>query len=100
MNENINTPYDTLLKTYNRERPKKPRETCECGKQIYVSQRERHLNTQMHRDLLYQLLKQEQYKSRTEQKKNQRIELIKLTLVKLQNNQEKLMKELETLENK
>lgn len=44
--------YEALIKTYNRSRKSATKVVCECGKHLFESQLERHLQTIMHNNLM------------------------------------------------
>lgn len=44
--------YETILSNVNKKKTPAPRTRCECGKEIFVAQLEKHRNTMFHRMLM------------------------------------------------
>lgn len=86
--------YETLVKTYNRERPKVQKELCECGKDIYITQRERHLKTQLHKDLLYHKERFKKFINGEKEKRSKRLEELERTMEQLKQEYTELTKQL------
>lgn len=47
------TTYDRLISTINRRRTPAPRTVCECGKEIFSRQIEKHKKTSLHNMLMF-----------------------------------------------
>ncbi len=81
--------YNTLVRTYNRLRGDNVQKiTCECGKLLYESQLERHLQTKMHKQLMEYKEAHTQFLIQEREKKLKRKETIKELLI--QNEQERI----------
>jgi hypothetical protein len=50
-------PYTNYCEWANRPRQKAERETCECGKIVYASQKEKHMSTKLHERLMTKKVK-------------------------------------------
>jgi len=85
--------YETLVKAYNRERTKVGKELCECGKDIYITQRERHLQTKLHKDLLYHKERYKKFVDDEKEKRSKRLQELEDTIKKLQHEQNMLLQE-------
>lgn len=85
--------YETLVKTYNRDRPKVEKELCECGKDIYITQRERHLKTKLHKDLMFHKERYKKFVDDENERRNKRVEELAQTIEKLKEEYNQLIEQ-------
>ena len=90
--------YENLVKTYNRYRRRANKVLCECGKHLYESQKERHLQTKMHFQLMEKKRIYEIYLEKEKERKIERLEYINKTLTKIEHDRLKLLDEKRILE--
>lgn len=89
--------YEKLVRTYNRYRGRENKVECECGKQLFGCQMERHLTTKMHKTLMIQKERYKEFLVKEEEEKAQQIEDLTLVINELEKQKLELMKEKEEL---
>ena len=77
--------YSSLLRSCNRTRKRTNKITCECGKDIFETQIEKHKKTKMHEKLLKELEKYNEFKIKEEKKNKERIIEINVEIQELMN---------------
>jgi hypothetical protein len=75
--------YETLIYFRNKERKTSERTECECGKMVFVSQLDKHLNTTMHSTLLKRKTLYEIWKNTERERKIKRLQELREEIKKL-----------------
>lgn len=91
------TSYECLVRTYNRSRKISTKTLCECGKEIFSSQLEKHLQTKMHKQLLTHKIKFEEYMKKEQERLKQRRETIDNDIIKCQDSIRRLQESYNSL---